>query len=125
MNSHHRYFAKPLVSYTTGETETELQDRVRRVVPASGVAFRSGRMFLTGKAASRLATAILDGRIAGDTDQARVIIDQIAKGAMKSGTYLSIGAARYTRKGIVEEGGGDLSWAREHLVFLNRKYPKS
>ncbi len=125
MNSKLPFLAKPLLTFPSETTDLEMQDFVRRVVPASELTFRLGRMFLNRKATLHLAQAVLDGRIEGDVDQARVIIDQITQGAVERAHYVSADTARDICKSIIEgHEKGDVQYARELLARLNHKKPK-
>lgn len=129
MSSKLPFLAKPLLTYPSDWTELQIQDFVRRTVPASEVDFHSGRLFLNRKAVLHLAQAVLDGRIdsriVGDVDQARVIIGQMTSGAAKPGAYLTLGTARDICRDIIEgREKGNASKARELLAYLNRNYPK-
>lgn len=114
-----------LITVAEGETELEVQDRVRGVVPPSGVRFALGRMFLTRNGLEALARAILDGRIEGNPDRARAALSSAAvKSATGSIARPVVG--REICEAILDgRMKGDRDMARRMLDVLNRDHPAS
>jgi hypothetical protein len=114
-----------LITVAAGETELEIQDRVRRVIPPSGVLFVLGRMFLTRKGAEALAQAVLDGRIEGKPDRARVVLNSTAIKFATRGIARPV-VVREICEAILDgrmEGNRDM--ARDMLDSMNRHHPTS
>jgi len=115
-----------IVKTAAGETMQQLQDRVRRVISPSGVLFIYGRMCLTRKGFEDLAQAVVDGRIDGHVDQARLLLSQ---SCLKSLTNCVIARPKIVREwceAILDgRANGNPDIARELLARLDRDYPGS